>query len=620
MSDSPNIVQIDVLICGSGSAGLTAALWLAKYGIAFRVLERRDGPLVRGQADGVQCRTVEIFESFGLSDQLLRESYHVLELAFWSPDQDTDLSDGEKGGIKWSHYAPDTEPGLSHQPHVILNQARINEMITNEMLRCGGTEIDYGYDVKSVHVDSNTARDPDSYPVTVKALKNGIEQVFRAKYALGCDGAHSAVRKALGFKMLGDSTDAIWGVMDLYPRTTFPDIRKKAVIQSVSGNLIIIPREGNSLVRFYIELPPDTVASKVTLEDLQQRAKLIFRPYEMDIAETTWWSAYQIGQRLADIFHEQYRVFLTGDACHTHSPKAGQGMNVSLQDGYNIGWKLGSYLSGQATEELVKTYVSERQQTAAELIEFDRMWIKIFKSGETNGAGADYVRDQFIKAGRYTAGQAYKYGKSVITWPSEETQKTNGTVTDQQKSQLVVGMRLPSAQVVRYSDGKVHQLLSVIRSDGRWRIVVFAGDVHQKGTRDCLERVASSIESTIGTFTAEGQDEDSVIETLLVLKTKRTGVYLDQIPRAFKPTTGKHRIQSESANAFRGRSLLTSIGLHKVFVDDESYNSGHGHAFDTIAVDHEAITIVVVRPDQCEYISIDSLSVCFQFNSWLTCL
>lgn len=180
--------RTDVLICGSGSAGLTAALWLATYGASFRVLERRDGPLVTGQADGVQCRTVEIFESFGLSDRLLRESYHVLELAFWAADQDVRLQNGdeagERGGIKRSHFAADTEPGLSHMPHVILNQARINEMLTEEMLRRGGPEVDYGYEVVNIKVDADRADDPDAYPVTVVARKNGVEEVFEAKYAL----------------------------------------------------------------------------------------------------------------------------------------------------------------------------------------------------------------------------------------------------------------------------------------------------------------------------------------------------------------------------------------------------------------------------------------------------
>lgn len=176
--------QTDVVICGSGSAGLCAALWLAKYKVSFRILERRGGPLVTGQADGVQCRTVEIFESFGLSDKLLRESYHVLELAFWSADQNTPLSGDEKGGIKRSHFAPDTEPGLSHLPHVILNQARINELMTEEMVRCGGPQVDYGYEVKDVRVDAEKAEDPGAYPVTVTTVKNGVEEVFVAKYAL----------------------------------------------------------------------------------------------------------------------------------------------------------------------------------------------------------------------------------------------------------------------------------------------------------------------------------------------------------------------------------------------------------------------------------------------------
>lgn len=106
----------------------------------------------------------------------------------------------------------------------------------------------------------------------------------------------------------------------------------------------IIPREGGSLVRFYIQLPVGTVVKEVKLKDLHNQARQIFQPYNMEFAETVWWSAYAIGQRLADNFSKDNRIFLTGDACHTHSPKAGQGMNVSLQDGFNIGWKLAAVL------------------------------------------------------------------------------------------------------------------------------------------------------------------------------------------------------------------------------------------------------------------------------------
>ena len=181
-------------------------------------------------------------------------------------------------------------------------------------------------------------------------------------------------------KMVGDSSNSLWGVMDVIPRTLFPDIRMKSSVRSNSGNLMIIPREGGSLVRMYIELPSGTNAKEVTLEQIQTIAQRIFKPYEMEFVETLWWSAYSVGQRVADSFHKAYRVFLAGDACHTHSPKAGQGMNVSLQDGYNIGWKLGAVLTGKARPSLLETYVQERQKVAVDLVEFDRYFSKLFAS------------------------------------------------------------------------------------------------------------------------------------------------------------------------------------------------------------------------------------------------
>jgi phenol 2-monooxygenase len=499
-----------VLIVGSGSAGIFAATWLAIYNIPFTVLERRSGPLEIGQADGVQCRTVEIYESFGLSEDLLREAYHILEVCFWGNDDHVDSK--EKGGIRRKNRSLDTEKGLSHLPHVILNQARMNGLMLSKMESIQKEkepmgEIEYGWTTKDIQVDSTTKDDPDAYPCRVTAEKDGKEETWGAKYVLvsrsttfdmlmrenckrvytdfvfqGCDGAHSTVRKALGYQMLGDTTDTVWGVMDIYPQTTFPDIRRKCTIHSTFGNLLIIPREGGQLVRFYIQLPAGTHAKQVAIEDLQSTARKIFAPFTMEFADVFWWSAYSIGQRLADHFHKDYRVFLTGDACHTHSPKAGQGMNVSLQDGYNIGWKLGSVLRGLSPLSVLHTYVTERSKSAADLIAFDRELSKMFsRKEEFDGEFADY----FVKSGRYMAGFAGRYDDSVIT----SAGGSKGNVANN----LVVGMRFPSAQVIRFCDCKAVQLQSVLRSDGRWRIVIFGGDVSRPEDRTRLQKVRTSL-------------------------------------------------------------------------------------------------------------------------------
>lgn len=454
------VEKVDVLICGSGSAGLCAATWLARYGIRCKVLERRDGPMTMGQADGVQCRTVEIFESFGIGEELLREAYHVLEVVFWAQDGN--------GVIQRTGRTADTQPGLSHQPHVILNQARINMLMIEAMRRFNNQEIDYGYDIKSVEVDSELAKDPAAYPVKVTAERDGKLEYFEAKYAMACDGAHSTVRRSLGYTMVGDSTDAVWGVMDMVPRTNFPDIRKKATVRSKAGNLLIIPREGDNynLTRFYIELPAGTKAKEVKLEDLQQTAKKILSQYEVEFVETVWWSAYAIGQRTADHFHKDFRVFLAGDACHTHSPKAGQGMNVSLQDGYNMGWKLASVLKGLAPPSLLETYVLERSKTAVDLINFDRYFSGLFSGGKVSPSE---FQEGFIKSGKYTAGLTAKYDKSPLTADDGDAEKL--------ASNVVVGMRLPSSQVVRFCDSKPLQLMTSLKSDGRWRVMAFAGDL-----------------------------------------------------------------------------------------------------------------------------------------------
>ncbi len=178
--------KTDVLIVGSGSAGIFAATWLAIYKIPFKILERRSGPLEIGQADGVQVRTVEIYDSFGLAEDLLREAYHIYEVCFWGAN--------DNGGIKRNRRSIDTEKGLSHLPHVILNQARMNGLMLGKMekiMKEKGTweersanGIEYGWTVTGIDIDQDKVSDPDSYCVRVSGSKDSEVETWEAKYVL----------------------------------------------------------------------------------------------------------------------------------------------------------------------------------------------------------------------------------------------------------------------------------------------------------------------------------------------------------------------------------------------------------------------------------------------------
>lgn len=568
-----------MLIVGAGPAGTVLGAQLAAFpGINTRIVERREGPLQVGRADGVACRTVEMFQAFGLADALLREAYWVNEVRFWGP------SNADRSRIVRTGWVQDTPDGLSEFPHVIVNQARMQQYLLDHMAR-SASRLTPDYGVEFVGLEVGTGE----RPVTVILRRtDGEEFIVRAKYVVGCDGARSTVRRAIGRELHGDVANHAWGVVDVLATTDFPDWRTKNVVQSAGkGSLLMIPREGGNLVRCYVDLGEVSAdgAGRVrgtTVERLIEVANNILHPYSMDVRSVAWSSVYEVGQRITDKFDDvpadadtssTPRVFIAGDACHTHSAKAGQGMNVSMQDAFNLGWKLAAVLEGRSDPVLLHTYSAERHAVAQDLIDFDKFWSAFIAQPtfdpahpENGGVTTSEMQAEFARQGRYTAGLATTYSPSVLTGEGKHQALARG---------FEIGTRFHSAPVVRLADARPMQLGHAQRADGRWRIFAF-GD---NGATELLALVGwlgASSESPVVRFTPAGADLDSVIDVHGVFRCGHHELDSTALPELLLPRTGPLGLQD-------WEKAWTVDPRHDIFAEREIDGRG---------------AIVIVRPDQ----------------------
>ena len=576
--------DVDVLIVGCGPAGLTLAAQLAAFPeINTRIVDQKQGPLEVGQADGIACRSMEMFEAFGFSENVERESYWVNETSFWRPS-------AEHTEIARADRIQDVEDGLSEFPHTILNQARIHDFYLEKMEQSVRRLVPH-YNRKLLEVTKTN--DPDfpvhaTFEIQCKAKKRR-EETIRAKYLVGCDGARSAVRKSLGHQLKGESARQLWGVMDILAATDFPDIRLKCAIQSATnGSLLIIPREGGYMVRMYIELDELRDGERasdrnVTSELLIEKAQSILTPHTLDVKQVAWWSAYEIGQRVCDQFDDvpagerdncTPNIFIAGDACHTHSPKAGQGMNVSMADAFNLGWKLASVILGRSHPKLLNSYSEERQSKAQELIEFDRDMARLFSAKPKDAAAAKEFQRYFSKHARYTAGVETKYAPSLITVANAHQELAKG---------FEIGKRFHSAPVIRLADAKPMHLGHTIKADGRWHLFLFAGADDQGQKNGPVAKLCKFLmedpKSPMVRYTPKGSNIDGVIDVRAVFQQPHRDLAVDAMPPLLLPQKGK----------------LGLTDYEKVFCSD--LKSGED-IFTLRTINRLEGAVIVVRPDQ----------------------
>ncbi|WP_433200949.1 FAD-dependent monooxygenase [Nocardia sp. CA-107356] len=353
----------EVVVAGAGPIGLTAAIELRRRGVSCRVVDPLLEPPQYAKAVGIQPRTLEVFEGMGLLRQVLDAAIRL------------------RGQILYINGAEVARIELSMPPDVPFEFVGLPQYETERILRDHltslGTTIERGTRLVTFEQNDDGVR-------AVLSRADG-EETVRARYLVGCDGAHSVVRKKLGLTFEGAAFDEQYMLGDVELDWSLPHgygVRSMHQTDGVTDDLLVcIPLPGRRRYRISM-LVPDALASAAASEDsiehgfesgrkpeLSQLQAVLDRlaPEPTQASELRWSSAFRISHRIVDSY-SRGTVFVAGDAAHIHPPTGAQGMNTGIQDAHNLAWKLALAVQGDAAAGLLDSYDAERRPVGEEVV------------------------------------------------------------------------------------------------------------------------------------------------------------------------------------------------------------------------------------------------------------
>jgi 2-polyprenyl-6-methoxyphenol hydroxylase-like FAD-dependent oxidoreductase len=415
----------DVLICGAGAAGLTLAIDLARRGVSFRLVEQLEAPFPGSRGKGLQPRTLEVFEDLGILDRIVAAGgLYPVQRQYHADGSHTDTE----------VVAPqDPTPAEPFPIPLMVPQFR-TEQIMRERLCELGHRPDFGCALVGLA--------QDAHGVTAQLdCKGGIETI-RVRTLVGADGGRSFVRKALDIGFPGKTLGVRALVADVMLTGLTRDAWHRFNEGTMEAQMMLCPLAGTELFQIQAAVPPE---GEVDLSVAGLAAMVAARTGRSDIQihSISWASEYTMSARLADRYRVG-RTFLIGDAAHIHPPTGGQGLNTSVQDAYNLGWKLAAVLSG-APDALLDTYEQERRPIAAAMLGLSAQLLDAAKRGD-------------MRRGRETRQLDLGYIGSPLAF--EATERTAG---------LRAGDRAPDAPI-RGAGGQPFRLFDRLKG-GHWTLL-----------------------------------------------------------------------------------------------------------------------------------------------------
>lgn len=343
-------MKTDVIIVGAGPTGLALACQFIRYGVDFVIFDRNETTTPHSKAIGVQARTLEIYEQIDLADKLIAEGAIAAKARMITG-----------GKVRGEAEFAELGKGMSAYPFVLIVEQGRHEKLLYDFIKSHGKDVLWQTTLENFQHDEN------GVSANVKNA-DGENLSVEAKFLVGCDGAKSPVRHALGLTFEGSTFERMFYVADVEIDWNFSHDAGQAFL--LKNNLLaFFPMKGEKQWRIVGTFPEEFAKDEgeVLYEEIEEQIKQD-AALQLDITKVNWFSTYKVHTRHVEKFSVG-RCFLAGDSAHIHTPAGAQGMNTGIQDGYNLAWKMAMVLRGNASEKLLETYNEERLPNAKNLLE-----------------------------------------------------------------------------------------------------------------------------------------------------------------------------------------------------------------------------------------------------------
>ncbi|KAG9238328.1 FAD binding domain-containing protein [Amylocarpus encephaloides] len=469
--------SVDVLVVGGGPVGLVTAIQLQHFSNSSSpyttlILEKHPKSTQDsyGRAITLYPRTTEMLDQLSLADELAQKSFACRSTVSY------DRNGKEVAGRGWSFMEQMGKDSWTQWDFALVLRQMYQEDVFRERLKSLGGNLETEKEVVRIDVDESVEIGGFRVRVVLIDGKTGAEEVIVCRYVIGADGGRSFVRRDLEIPFDGETTEDRWVRIDGVVETDMPKSRGYGAIESPTHGNVLWAALDHGATRIGFAFTKERREKYETFDEAAAVAEAIesVKPFKLSFKQIDWFTVYSVGQRVARNFYTKDCIFLAGDACHTHSSGAAQGMNAGIHDAVNLAWKLNMVLQKQASHSILSTYEDERRPNVQKLINYDKEISRLMTmqlpwnwKGDPKADPNEILGLVMAEASAFTSGLSISFNENLLNVRGSFSLGNLGPIA---------GCRGPDAKLFKPGSFEATRLHKELPSNSKFYVIVFTGD------------------------------------------------------------------------------------------------------------------------------------------------